>query len=72
MTGHGVFNGQIEDHSFDGFLFDLDGTIINTTEAITKHWEKSVSAYSFSANNDSNLIALQLQEYTNRVNQTWR
>jgi glycerol 3-phosphatase-1 len=24
---------------FDGFLFDMDGTIIDSTEAVVKHWE---------------------------------
>lgn len=37
----GAFTGQPESHIFDGFLFDVDGTIIDTTEAITKHWKKS-------------------------------
>lgn len=27
--------------SFDGFLFDMDGTLIDSTEAIEKHWHKS-------------------------------
>ncbi|KAL8830903.1 MAG: hypothetical protein Q9191_001177 [Dirinaria sp. TL-2023a] len=38
MAGH--FGERSEIHSFNGFLFDLDGTIIDTTEAITKHWTK--------------------------------
>ncbi|KAF5632373.1 glycerol 3-phosphatase 1 [Fusarium sp. NRRL 25303] len=25
--------------AFDGFLFDMDGTIIDSTEAVVKHWE---------------------------------
>lgn len=24
--------------SFDGFLFDMDGTIIDSTSAVVKHW----------------------------------
>lgn len=24
--------------SFDGFLFDMDGTIIDSTPAVIKHW----------------------------------
>ncbi len=24
--------------TFDGFLFDMDGTIIDSTEAVVKHW----------------------------------
>ncbi len=37
-----AFSGEPESHAFAGLLFDLDGTIINTTGAITKHWKKSV------------------------------
>lgn len=40
------FTGQPESHAFAGFLFDLDGTIINTTAAVTKHWQKSVNSLS--------------------------
>lgn len=47
MADHGAFNGQTESHAFAGFLFDLDGTIINTTEAVTKHWEKLVDIPSY-------------------------
>lgn len=47
MADHGGFNGQTESHAFAGFLFDLDGTIINTTEAVTKHWEKLVDIPSY-------------------------
>ena len=25
--------------TFDGFLFDMDGTIIDSTSAVVKHWE---------------------------------
>lgn len=25
--------------TFDGFLFDMDGTIIDSTEAVVKHWQ---------------------------------
>ncbi|KAL9074602.1 MAG: hypothetical protein Q9161_002195 [Pseudevernia consocians] len=38
--GNGSFTGRPETHAFAGFLFDLDGTIINTTDAITQHWQK--------------------------------
>ena len=31
---------NLESHTFAGFLFDLDGTIIDTLEAIGKHWTK--------------------------------
>ncbi|KAL6713505.1 DL-glycerol-3-phosphatase [Lecanora helva] len=43
MADQSKFNGQPEEHVFAGFLFDLDGTLINTTEAITKHWQKIAS-----------------------------
>ncbi|KAL8652239.1 MAG: hypothetical protein Q9210_002798 [Variospora velana] len=39
MSDIGSFTGSPEEHVFNGFLFDLDGTIIDTTSAITKHWE---------------------------------
>lgn len=29
-----------ETHSFKGLLFDFDGTIIDSTDAIVKHWQK--------------------------------
>jgi glycerol 3-phosphatase-1 len=39
--------GSIDDQSsasavvhFSGFLFDMDGTIIDSTNAIVKHWHK--------------------------------
>ena len=41
---NGSFTGPPESHAFAGFLFDLDGTIINTTDAITQHWQKSVDS----------------------------
>jgi glycerol 3-phosphatase-1 len=25
--------------TFDGFLFDMDGTIIDSTDAVVKHWQ---------------------------------
>jgi glycerol 3-phosphatase-1 len=31
-----------EEHTFDGILFDLDGTIVDSTNAIIKHWHKCV------------------------------
>ncbi|KAF2094811.1 HAD-like protein [Rhizodiscina lignyota] len=34
------FTGPAEIHSFNGFLFDMDGTIIDSTSAIIKHWTK--------------------------------
>ncbi|GJC83267.1 2-deoxyglucose-6-phosphate phosphatase 1 [Colletotrichum liriopes] len=29
---------RIEELAFDGFLIDMDGTLIDTTAAITRHW----------------------------------
>lgn len=29
-----------QQHSFSGFLFDMDGTIIDSTTAIVKHWHR--------------------------------
>ncbi len=26
--------------TFDGLLFDMDGTIIDSTAAVVKHWER--------------------------------
>ncbi|KAL8771181.1 MAG: hypothetical protein Q9209_003352 [Squamulea sp. 1 TL-2023] len=36
----GTFSGPAEIHQFAGFLFDMDGTIVDSTAAITKHWHK--------------------------------
>lgn len=38
MEGHNNVHCQ----SFAGFLFDMDGTIVDTTKAITKHWNAYV------------------------------
>ena len=43
---HGTFDGEPETHLFDGLLFDLDGTIVDSTDAIVKHWHKLVNAES--------------------------
>lgn len=32
------FTGMSEVHTFAGILFDLDGTIVDSTDAIVKHW----------------------------------
>ncbi len=29
--------------AFDGLLFDMDGTIIDSTDAVVKHWERCVA-----------------------------
>jgi glycerol-1-phosphatase len=38
-----AFTAPMESHSFTGILLDLDGTIIDSTDAIIKHWYKSGS-----------------------------
>ena len=35
-----LFNSAPEIHSFAGVLFDMDGTIVDSTDAIVKHWHK--------------------------------
>ncbi|OCK78782.1 HAD-like protein [Lepidopterella palustris CBS 459.81] len=35
-----AFSAPAETHSFHGLLFDMDGTIIDSTDAIVKHWHK--------------------------------
>ena len=37
-----AFTGPEEVLSFAGILSDMDGTIIDSTDAIVKHWHKSV------------------------------
>ncbi|EED24099.1 glycerol-3-phosphate phosphatase (GppA), putative [Talaromyces stipitatus ATCC 10500] len=39
-TTHGSYTGSSQIHSFDGLLFDFDGTIIDSTDAIVKHWQE--------------------------------
>ncbi|KAL1954478.1 hypothetical protein VTO42DRAFT_1154 [Malbranchea cinnamomea] len=34
------FSAPPQVHSFDGLLFDFDGTIVDSTDAIVKHWHK--------------------------------
>lgn len=34
------FDAPHQVHSFDGILLDFDGTIIDSTDAIVKHWHK--------------------------------
>ena len=38
-----AFIKQSETFTFAGILFDMDGTIVDSTDAIIKHWHKSVS-----------------------------
>ncbi|KAL8814165.1 MAG: hypothetical protein Q9223_006592 [Gallowayella weberi] len=35
-----AFTGPAEIRMFSGILFDMDGTIVDSTDAITKHWHK--------------------------------
>ena len=37
-----AFTGPPETHTFAGVLFDMDGTIVDSTDAIIKHWHKYV------------------------------
>lgn len=34
------FSAPPEVVAFDGLLFDMDGTIIDSTDAVVKHWER--------------------------------
>lgn len=36
----GAFTGPTQSLCVAGILFDMDGTIVDSTEAITKHWHK--------------------------------
>ena len=36
------FTSHREIHHFAGILFDLDGTLIDSTDAIVKHWHRQV------------------------------
>lgn len=36
----GDYSAPPEHVTFDGLLFDMDGTIIDSTEAVEKHWHK--------------------------------
>jgi hypothetical protein len=38
------FSGPAITQSYPAILFDMDGTIIDSTNAITKYWEKSASS----------------------------
>ena len=38
MTSQPAYDLPPQDVTFDGFLFDMDGTIIDSTEAVVKHW----------------------------------
>lgn len=42
-----AFTAPIERHTFAGVLLDLDGTLVDSKDAITKHWHKSLNLTSF-------------------------
>lgn len=37
---HAAFTAPVETHTFAGVLLDLDGTIVDSTDAIVKHWHE--------------------------------
>lgn len=37
-----AYSAPPETVTFDGLLFDMDGTIIDSTAAVVKHWERCV------------------------------
>jgi len=41
-TALGSFSAPAQEESFTGLLFDMDGTIIDSTEAVVKHWNAYV------------------------------
>ncbi len=43
LTKETAFTGPEETHSFAAVLCDMDGTIVDSTDAIIKHWHKSVT-----------------------------
>lgn len=43
MLEGGTFSLPAQDVFFAGLLFDMDGTIIDSTEAVVKHWHRYIS-----------------------------
>ena len=39
-AAEGSFSGKPIAHKFCGFLLDMDGTLIDSTDAIEKHWRQ--------------------------------
>lgn len=37
-----AFTGRPETQLYAGILFDMDGTIVDSTDAIVKHWHKYI------------------------------
>ena len=46
VTTTGDFTAPPVEVSFDGLLFDMDGTIIDSTDAVEKHWHTYVAVLS--------------------------
>ncbi len=42
-----AFTAPPEQITFDGLLFDMDGTIIDSTDAVVKHWHTYGRIHSF-------------------------
>lgn len=42
-----AFTAPIERHTFAGVLLDLDGTLVDSKDAITKHWHKYLNLIGF-------------------------
>ena len=38
LNAKAQYTGAAVQVTFDGFLFDMDGTIIDSTDAVVKHW----------------------------------
>ena len=45
VEGGQAFDGKSGIHEFAGILFDMDGTIVDSTEAIVKHWHKWIASH---------------------------
>lgn len=54
---HAAFTAPMVTHSFAGILLDLDGTIVDSTDAIVKHWQESVHSAALQNRRHSGLIA---------------
>ncbi|KAL8655496.1 MAG: hypothetical protein Q9226_003023 [Calogaya cf. arnoldii] len=42
FVSEGSFTSPAETHMFNGILFDMDGTIVDSTDAIVKHWHNRI------------------------------
>jgi len=53
-----MFSTPPQEVTFSGLLFDMDGTIIDSTEAVVKHWHRfalQLNLLQFPANSVKNL-----------------